>query len=178
MAPSGVFPSTYPNAFLTPSLDFVARVACCVGFKAATPILRDVVFEKCTYLKSSCYIFGRFWSSFCGCFAPSVFVAVCPFLCLPLRMCVHARMVRACLSLRVTVLLVCATACACLRTWSLSCLLVYFLACSLACLLACFLAGGRARNSCVPSCLTHSHACSHVSPITYVRTWFLAQSCM
>ena len=30
--------AAYPNAFLTPTLDFVASAACCVGFKAATTI--------------------------------------------------------------------------------------------------------------------------------------------
>ena len=30
--------AAYPNAFLSPTLVFVASAACCVGFKAATTI--------------------------------------------------------------------------------------------------------------------------------------------
>ena len=39
--PLGLPIAAYPNAFLTPTLDFVASAACCVGFKAATTILED-----------------------------------------------------------------------------------------------------------------------------------------
>ena len=179
LAPAGSSRGTHPNAFLTPTLDFVASVACCVGFKAATTILGDEFSQNApiwtlikTYFRQILVVLLRLFCTECLCGRVSILMPAIA----DVRTCAHGAGVF--ISACHCVLLVCATACACLRAWSLSCLLVYFLACSLACLLACFLAGGRARNSCVPSCLTHSHACLHVSPITYVRTWFLAQSCM
>ena len=135
-------------------------------FQGCSNDSRGGIFVNCTYLDSNQITF----SADSVCFFPVVMhrVFVCP--------CVHSRVCHcgcACARSWCGRVYLCVSLCVagvCQCVWVLACLVAVLLVSLLprlfACMLGCML-------SCWWTCLTHSHACLHSSPITYVRSLFV-----
>ena len=129
------------------------------------------IFVKCIYLDANQITF----SADSGCLFAVVMHRVCVCLCVHSHVCYCGGACTRSWCGRVSLCVSLCVAGVCQCVWVLACLVAVLLVSLLprlfACMLGCML-------SCWWTCLTHSHACLHFSPITYVRAWFLAQSCM